>query len=81
MLRQLIVDRFKMKYHMENRSVGAFVLTGDHPKMTKSDPSARTRCVSTAATGRNPALTRLITCQNVTMAQFAELLPTVVTGT
>jgi uncharacterized protein (TIGR03435 family) len=80
MLRQLIVDRFNMKYHIENRMAGAFVLTADNPRMTKSDPSTRTRCVGTAATGRNPALTRLITCQNVTMAQFAELLPKVVSG-
>ena len=80
MLRQLIVDRFKLKYHIENRSVGAFVLTAGNPRMTKSDPSTRTRCVGTAATGRNPALTRRITCQNVTMAQFAELLPTIVSG-
>jgi uncharacterized protein (TIGR03435 family) len=75
MLRQLIVDRFKMKYHMENRHVGAFVLTADNPRMTKSDPSTRTRCVNSPATGRILALTRLITCQNVTMAQFAEMLP------
>lgn len=51
------------------------MLTADSPKMTKSDPLTRTRCVSTAATSRNPALTRLISCQNVTMAQFSELLP------
>jgi uncharacterized protein (TIGR03435 family) len=80
MLRQLILDRFKIKYHMENRSVGAFVLTADNPKMTRADPSTRTRCVSTAATGRNPVLTRLITCQNVTMAQFAERLPDIANG-
>ena len=78
MLRQLIVDRFEMKYHIEDRPVGAFVLTADNPRLTKADPSARTRCVGGAATGPNPALTRLITCQNVTMAQFAELLPQVV---
>jgi uncharacterized protein (TIGR03435 family) len=78
MLRQLIADRFQMKFHMETRSVGAFVLSGDNPKMAKADPATRTRCVGTAATGRNPALTRLITCQNVTMAQFAELLPEIV---
>jgi uncharacterized protein (TIGR03435 family) len=78
MLRQLIVERFKMKYHTENRSVGAFVLTADNPKLKKSDPSTRTRCGGTAATGANVVLTRAITCQNVTMAEFAGLLPTIV---
>ena len=78
MLRQLIVDRFKMTYHMENRSVGAFVITADNPEMTKASPSTRTRCDGTAATGRNPALTRLVTCHNMTMAQFAERLPAIV---
>ena len=80
MLRQLIVDRFKMKYHTENRLAGAFVLTVGNLKMTRSDPSKRTRCVNTAATGRDPLLTRLLTCQNVTMGQFAEMLPDVVDG-
>ena len=78
MLRQLLVERFAMKYHVENRPVGAFVLTAGTPKLTKADPSMRTRCTGTAAAGRDPALTRLITCQNATMAQFAEMLPRIV---
>ncbi len=78
MLRQLLGDRFRMTYHVENRPVEAFVLTADNPKLTKADPSTRTRCAGTAAAGRNPALTRLITCQNATMAQFAEMLPRIV---
>jgi uncharacterized protein (TIGR03435 family) len=78
MLRRLIVDRFKMQYHMENRMVGAYALSADNPRLTTSDPMARSRCAGSAGTGRNPALTRLITCQNVTMAQFAELLPNIV---
>ncbi len=75
MLRQLLVDRFKMKYHMENRPVDAFVLTAGTRKMTQANPLTRTRCGGSATTTRNPAVTRVITCQNVTMAQFVEELP------
>jgi len=79
MLRALIVDRFKMKYHMEDRPMTAYVLTADKPKMTASDPSKRTRCVQGAApAAANRALAqqpRQFTCTNVTMKQFGELIP------
>ena len=48
--------------------------------MAKADPSSRTRCAEGPAPNandprnRNPILSRLITCQNVTMSQFAERL-------
>ena len=78
MLQALIVDRFKMKYHMEERPMPAYILTADKPKLTKSDPSKRTRCVQSQAPANNRALAlqpRQFTCTNVTMAQFGELIP------
>jgi uncharacterized protein (TIGR03435 family) len=53
----------------------------------KADPSSRTKCQEGPATAaaadprnRNPVLSRLITCQNMTMAQFAERLQYLANG-
>lgn len=71
LLRNLLVDRFGMKYHTEDRQVTAYALAAGKPKMKKSDPSSRARCTQgNAMTGAAPG-TRSMICQNVTMAQFA----------
>src|SRR4029077_12243616 len=44
MLRALLIDRFKMKVHMEDRSVPAYTLTAVKPKLQKADPANRTGC-------------------------------------
>jgi uncharacterized protein (TIGR03435 family) len=78
MLQPLLVERFKIKYHTENRPMTAHRLTADKPTMTRSDPSKRTRCTqSFSGTGDRGASQVAITytCTNVTMAQFAQLLP------
>jgi uncharacterized protein (TIGR03435 family) len=86
MLRALLVDRFKIKTHMEDRPVSGYILMVASPKLTKADPASRTRCTEGPAVGardpRNstPILARLITCQNMTMAQFAERLPQLAGG-
>jgi uncharacterized protein (TIGR03435 family) len=74
MLRSFLLERFKMKVHMEDRPVQGFALLADKPKMTKAaDPNARTRCFEGPAPGArdlrttNPVLSRLITCQNASM--------------
>jgi uncharacterized protein (TIGR03435 family) len=80
MVRTMLIDRFKIKMHTEERQVSGYVLTADKPKLTKADPASRTRCQEGPAPNqadprnKNPILARLITCQNVTMAQFAERL-------
>jgi uncharacterized protein (TIGR03435 family) len=83
MLQALIVDRFQMKYHMEDRPMTAYSLVADKPKMARSDPSKRTRCIQGAAPTANRALAqqpRQFTCTNVTMAQFGQLIPAFANG-
>lgn len=80
MLRALLVDRFRMKTHFEDRRVRAYTLTAEKPRMTKGDPSARSKCWEGPKPGApdpraaNPSLRRLLTCQNVTMEQFVTRL-------
>jgi uncharacterized protein (TIGR03435 family) len=79
-LRRLLVDRFQIKFHYEERPVNAYALVAGSVKMTKADPSSRTRCYNGLPPGAkdpreaNPARGGLITCQNATMAYFAERL-------
>ncbi len=80
MLQALLKERFKLKVHMEDRTVPAYVLTAVKPKLQKADPANRTGChEGPGADGKdpriaNPILSRLLTCQNMTMAQLSELL-------
>lgn len=80
MLRALLEDRLKLKYHWENRPLDAWHLAAANPKLTPADPKARTQCVEgPGPDGKDPRLTnpmlnRLVTCQNVTMEQFGILL-------
>jgi uncharacterized protein (TIGR03435 family) len=88
MLRALLVDRFKMATHMEDRPVTAYTLIAVKPKLNKADPNNRTSWkegpapASTSKDPRdaNPALARLVTCTNMTMAQFADALPNIAPG-
>jgi uncharacterized protein (TIGR03435 family) len=86
MLRALLIDRFKMKVHMEDRPVSGYVLTAPKPKLQKADPQNRMGCKEgPGADGKdpriaNPILSRLLTCQSMTMARFAELLPQLANG-
>jgi uncharacterized protein (TIGR03435 family) len=79
MLQNLLKDRFGMKVRFEDRMVTAYTLVGGKHKLKKADPSARTGC----KTGNSPVVVnagplslpaRQITCQNMTMAQFADHL-------
>jgi uncharacterized protein (TIGR03435 family) len=81
MVQLLLIERFKMKVHMEDREVNAYTLTAANPKMKKADPANRTGCKEgPGPDGKdpriaNPIVGRLLNCQNMTMAQFAEALP------
>lgn len=86
MLRTFLTERFEIKTHVENREVNGYVLSAPKPRLTKADPASRTRCTEGPAANtadprnRNPILSRLITCQNMTMAQFAERLQSLAGG-
>ena len=86
MLRALLAERFQMKTHMDTRPVSGYVLTAPKAKLVKADPSNRMGCKEgPGPDGKdprmaNPILSRLLTCQNMTMARFAELLPTLANG-
>jgi uncharacterized protein (TIGR03435 family) len=85
MLQSLIVDRFQVKWHMEDRPMPAFTIVADSPKMTKGDATKRTRCFEGAPPGsaaavKPPPFSRLVTCENVSMEQFGQLLPNIAGG-
>ena len=57
----------------------AYTLVADKPKLKRADPSSRTGC-KTARAPRDPDAgppPMIATCQNITMAQFAEQLETI----
>ncbi|SEB88903.1 TIGR03435 family protein [Terriglobus roseus] len=86
MLQALVIDRFQMKVHMEERPIFAYRMVADHPKLTKADPTKRTRCKQgVGADGKdprvaNPMITQLLTCQNITMKQLGDFLTQYATG-
>ena len=83
---KLLEERFRLKMHFEDRVVPAYTLSSVKPKMAKADPATRTGCYEgPGADGKdprvaNPLLSRLLYCRNMTMAQFADLLPQQVNG-
>lgn len=86
MIRSLIVERFKLVAHIESRPLNTYTLVSAKPKLKKADPTSRAKWQegalpdSKGTKNTNPSLGRLVTCQNVTMAQFAELLPSIAPG-
>src|SRR6187402_46418 len=86
MLKGLLIDRFQMKVHKEDRPVSAYTLTAVSPRLRKADPSSRTRCTEgPGPDGKDPriaspVLNRLVTCQNMTMAQIGEEFQRVAAG-
>jgi uncharacterized protein (TIGR03435 family) len=79
MLRALLIDRYSMRVHYEERTVDAPTLVAAKPKLTKADPNGRTGCARETDQGPGPLVvsrdTRLMVklmCTNMTMAQFAE---------
>jgi uncharacterized protein (TIGR03435 family) len=86
MLRALLTERFQLATHTEQRPATAYTLLAVKPKMKKADPNSRTKYKEGPASDgkdprdKNPILGRLVTCQNMTMAQFAEKLKTIARG-
>ncbi|HWW96560.1 MAG TPA: TIGR03435 family protein [Edaphobacter sp.] len=86
MLKALLIERFKMQTHMEDRPVSAYTLIAVNPKLRKADPLSRTRCKEgPGPDGKDPRiatpiLNRLLSCQNMTMAQIGDELQRVAAG-
>lgn len=86
MMRTLLADRFGLKAHMEDRMGDAYDLVAANPRLTAADPTSRTRCAEGAGPDgkdprmANPILNRLVSCRNMTMAQFGEQLQTLADG-
>ncbi len=77
MMMALLKERFKLTYHTEQRDLPAYALQAVKPKMKKADPSARAWCKNPSQIpGAPPAPqgSQALICQNITMAQFADLL-------
>ena len=59
MIRALIVERFKMEAHMENRPMTAYTLVAAKPKLKKADPTTRTKWQEGALPDSKAARTRI----------------------
>jgi uncharacterized protein (TIGR03435 family) len=81
MMLALLADRFKMAYHTEERLVSTYSLVSAKPKMKQADPASRTRCKNTPAPASAAPGSQVITCQNITMEQFADRLQNMAPGT
>jgi uncharacterized protein (TIGR03435 family) len=74
MLNNLLIDRFGLKTHREQREVSVYVLTlgKGKPKMTAANDSDRTACKPAPnATPPMPGI-RMTGCTNTSMAELAE---------
>jgi uncharacterized protein (TIGR03435 family) len=86
MLRALLEQSLKLKTHVEQRPVSAYTLVVDKPRLQPANASDRTRCKDgVVADGRDPRAandqsSRVFSCQNVTMAEFAERLSSLAPG-
>jgi uncharacterized protein (TIGR03435 family) len=77
MLRGLMIDRFGLKAHSENReiTVYALVTTGAKPKLTRAEETERTNCKPDANAPKPVAnMGPMISCRNTSMAELAENL-------
>lgn len=86
MIQALLKEKFKLEAHFEDRPGTAWVLTATKAKLQKSDPAGRTKCSDgPGPDGKdprktNPSLNRLVYCQNISIAEFADLLPNIASG-
>jgi uncharacterized protein (TIGR03435 family) len=86
MLQKLLVDRFHIQSHWGQQTADGYVLLAGTPRMKKADPSSRTYCKYGPAEGEKDVrrvdspFNGMFHCQNVTMAQFADLLSAVARG-
>jgi uncharacterized protein (TIGR03435 family) len=81
MLQALLKDRFKLAIHEETRPLAGYALVAVKPKLKAADPSNRPGCKEgPGPDGKdprtlNPAAGRLVTCLNMSVADFAAQIP------
>jgi uncharacterized protein (TIGR03435 family) len=72
MLRALIVDRFKLAFHYEERTMPVYGLVVTKSRLKKADPSNRAGCKQSGGSpDANTAPVFTYTCQGTTMADLA----------
>jgi len=87
MLKTLLMQRFGLAAHYEDRPMSAYVMTAPKPKLKPADPASRSGCkeglptlVKVDPRGTNPVLGRLLTCTNTSMGYLAENLRFLASG-
>lgn len=77
MLRTMLIDRFKIKYHSEERTINVYAMTFQKrdARLKQADPNSRSTCKRTVAANSSGLPLATLTCQNTTLAQLAEKLP------
>jgi len=80
MLRNLLIQRFGLTFHYDERPLPSMTLTSARPKLQKADPTRRTGCYSGTPATAGASPTSIFTCENITMAQFAANLPLYAAG-
>jgi uncharacterized protein (TIGR03435 family) len=74
MVRALLVERFGLVYHTEQRPLSAYSMVAAKPKLKKADPDSRSFCKTVPPSPKTPPNSMVLSCQNATMALFAERL-------
>jgi uncharacterized protein (TIGR03435 family) len=77
MLHGLLLDRFELKTHTENREVTVYALVvgSGKPKLTQADESERSGCKPDNSVPKPvPNMGPMIGCKNTTMAELADNL-------
>ena len=74
MIRSLLVDRFKLTWHTEERPMTTYALVAVKPKMKKADPKERANCTNEDPPAGAPPGSESLVCKDVTMDQFADAL-------
>jgi uncharacterized protein (TIGR03435 family) len=74
MLRNLLAVRFKLAFHYEEQPFDVYELVADKPKLKQADPAGLSECKVNGGAGFLVGVPSVVTCQNVTVTQFAESL-------
>ena len=86
MLKALLIDRFGIQSHIEDRPVTAYDFEAAGPRLKPADPSERSKCEEGPGPGEKdtrsttPILNRMLHCQNMTLAEFGRQLPFLAAG-